>query len=333
MTSPDQRCHLCGSLNLAKVLDDIQPLPHPEQISYWHCGDCSLGSYFAETESFGAMYLEATEGKTRDDKLSYFRQQLGETGHVIESIRTLIPNILDGQNRTVVDVGAGMGGGVSFYKDLGWKGIGIEPGIHQAAFARDEFSLDVRDSFYDKDSFEKNSVDMFHSYHVLEHTYRPFDVFAAMFTHLKPGGYIYIETPNILATSQEQLGGGHVSMFSPRTLSGAIAAAGFEIKHVIDRRGFNTFGVGVIAQKPTGIKTAAQPDENGYLPKSHICWRPHTRIQTHVAIWFAFYGGTIDRPFYKRLAVAIIKSVFRSESTQNFFRRLLGKPQTTSINQ
>lgn len=323
MSSSDQRCHLCGSTKLSKVLDDIQPLPHPEQISYWHCSDCSLVSYFAETENLGAMYVEATEGKTREDKLNYYRQQLGETGHVIESIRTLIPDILDGQNRTVVDVGAGSGGGIGFYKDLGWNGIGIEPGKHQAAFARDEFDLDVREAFYDRSSFDENSIDMFHSYHVLEHTYRPFDVFAAMFTHLKPGGYIYIETPNILATSQEQLGGGHVSMFSPRTLSGAITAAGFEVKHIVDRRGFNTFGVGVIGQKPTDKKTATQPDDDGFLSKNHIHWRPHARIRTHIATWFAFYGGTIERPFRKRLAVAIIKSSFRSSKAQSMIRKVM----------
>lgn len=323
MSGTKQRCHLCGSSKLKKVLDDIQPLPHPEHISYWHCSDCSLVSYFAETEDLGAMYLDAADGKSREAKLNYFRQQMGETGHVIESIRTLVPDILVGEGRTVVDVGAGMGGGIKFYEDLGWKGIGIEPGVHQAAFGRDEFNLDIRSSFYNQNSFEENSIDMFHSYHVLEHTYRPFEVFTAMYSHLKLGGYIYIETPNILATSQEQLGGGHVSMFSHRTLPGAISAAGFKIKHLIDRSGFNTFGVGVIAQKPLNASECLKPDEDGYLPKHLIGWRPHSRLHAHAAIWFAFYGGTIDRPFHKRFAVALIKSTFKSPKAQAIIRQLM----------
>jgi 2-polyprenyl-3-methyl-5-hydroxy-6-metoxy-1,4-benzoquinol methylase len=92
----------------------------------------------------------------------------------------------------------------------------------------------------DLDAF--GNFDLVISSDVIEHLYRPADLLEAAFTLLKPGGHILVGTPyhgylkNLALAVTNRMDshfsvlhdGGHIKFFSVKTLSGLMAAHGFE---------------------------------------------------------------------------------------------------------
>ena len=89
-------------------------------------------------------------------------------------------------------------------------------------------------------SFEARSFDFVHMSHVLEHVTEPLATLREVARLLRPGGRVYIETPNI-----DSLGfrwareywfplevPRHLWLFSPRTLTRAVTSAGLSVSRL-----------------------------------------------------------------------------------------------------
>lgn len=113
---------------------------------------------------------------------------------------------------------------------------GVEPSLWAAAQARSRFKVEVRDGTLQKQAFPAGSFDALTLIDVLEHLSDPASVLEEARRVLKPGGLLYLVTPDIESLSARLLRGywwglrpAHLYYFSRRTLASLLREKGFDI--------------------------------------------------------------------------------------------------------
>lgn len=139
----------------------------------------------------------------------------------------------------LLDLGCGAGDFLERAQSLGWRaeGVDFDPQAVAAARAR---GLQVSVGSIDSYSEVRDLFDVVTCNHVIEHVYDPQAVIASIYRILKPGGQMWIETPNISSAGHTLFGRAwrgleaprHVAIFSYRALVDALRQAGFSISHV-----------------------------------------------------------------------------------------------------
>lgn len=126
-----------------------------------------------------------------------------------------------------LDIGCGPGFLLSQAEARGWKCTGIDTSSFATDFARDKFNLtDVHTASIEDASFTDGMFDVISMQHVIEHFFNPLDTMRRIITWLKPGGLLYLETPDIGSPIARREGANwehiklpeHVVYFSESTL-------------------------------------------------------------------------------------------------------------------
>ncbi len=136
----------------------------------------------------------------------------------------------------LLDLGAGTGFFVAAAQKVGYAAIGVEPADLHARFAREQLGVDVRTGYLGRCEPPVGRFDVISMWHVLEHVGDPVELLREIGEHLRDGGHVVIEVPNIDSVGAKLMGGGwahldpeaHVCHFSVRSLTGALEAAGLE---------------------------------------------------------------------------------------------------------
>lgn len=99
----------------------------------------------------------------------------------------------------LLDVGCGSGWFVQLMNDIGFEAYGIEPDEIAAKIAKENTSENVKitQGFLSDNIYENNYFDYITLRHVIEHLGNPEDTLLICFKLLKPGGKLYIQTPNL----------------------------------------------------------------------------------------------------------------------------------------
>ena len=136
--------------------------------------------------------------------------------------------------RTLLDIGCGNGRFLSLARDAGWnvRGIDFDASAARAAAAR---GLDVSAGGVEVLAGESDRYDAITVGHVIEHIHDPRALLAACRRLLKPGGYFWIETPNVASHGRRLFGRDwrglepprHLILFDRRGLQSLMEAAGF----------------------------------------------------------------------------------------------------------
>lgn len=144
-----------------------------------------------------------------------------------------LPRPQPGCNK-LLDVGCGNG---EFLARARWQGWNVH-GIDQDATALDHArtaGIPVTQGAVEPDKFAENSFDAITSHQVIEHAHDPVAFLQALHTWLKPGGRVWLGTPNIASTLHQEFGADwydlhppqHLVMFSPQGLISELSNAGF----------------------------------------------------------------------------------------------------------
>jgi SAM-dependent methyltransferase len=136
--------------------------------------------------------------------------------------------------RSLLDVGCGDGAFLAEARDCGWQVVGLEPDHRAAAVARQR-GLEVRVGGLECLQAQTGAFDVITLSHVIEHLPRPVQALRDCRRLLKPGGQLWLETPNVDSLGHQVFGENwrgleaprHFVLFSPRALERALAAAGF----------------------------------------------------------------------------------------------------------
>jgi len=137
----------------------------------------------------------------------------------------------------LLDVGANLG---LFVREAAphFEAIGIEPSPAVAEFARQEYGVDLRTgSIYDEDAATSGSFDVVTLFDVIEHLPDPDRALLQCRRLLRPGGYLFVTTPDAGSLLARILGNHwhyidmdeHVALFTRRNLAATLERTGFEL--------------------------------------------------------------------------------------------------------
>lgn len=227
------RCDLCRSADstaLVATHDRLHRLPGSFQLV--RCDDCglvrlsprptaqSLPRYYPEGEYHAHQRTVLTQGSP-DRSLAWVRDALRD-----EALRTLgyprashswarpilraarrplvrratfgcpgFPPYVEGG--TALDVGCGNGAFLAVLQQAGWRVVGVDLSLAAAEASADSFGIEVHTGEVTDPYFDGRQFDFVHMSHVLEHVSSPTTTLRRVAALLRPGGMLYVETPNI----------------------------------------------------------------------------------------------------------------------------------------
>lgn len=138
-----------------------------------------------------------------------------------------------GQNK-LLDVGCGNGEFLARARWQGWDVTGIDVDEAALAHAR-EAGISVVQGSIKPGRLAPASFDTITSHQVIEHTHAPVEFLQTLYTWLKPGGFLWIGTPNIASALHDEFGADwrdlhppqHLVIFSASSLITTMHKCGF----------------------------------------------------------------------------------------------------------
>jgi 2-polyprenyl-3-methyl-5-hydroxy-6-metoxy-1,4-benzoquinol methylase len=134
----------------------------------------------------------------------------------------------------LLDAGSGSGYFLDTAMERGWEAHGTEydPAVVEACRKR---GIRMQQGLLDPANYEPGSFDAVTSFEVLEHLVEPLRELQHFAALLRPGGQLYLTTPNFNSVSRRLTGAAwniiaypeHLNYFTPRTLARALRTAGF----------------------------------------------------------------------------------------------------------
>jgi len=132
----------------------------------------------------------------------------------------------------VLDIGCTVGTFLQAAKDAGWEATGIEPNPLTAKAARAR-GFTVHEGFYDEAMAARlPKYDAVHMGDVIEHVLDPVELMKLVRRALKPGGVLFVATPDIdsfVASRLQVKPREHLVYFTTRSLKLAAEAAGYKV--------------------------------------------------------------------------------------------------------
>ena len=164
----------------------------------------------------------------------------------------------------VLDVGMGDGSLLKLLQDHGARPVGNDLDCEGSRFVEERFGIPTVTGAFEEADFSGHEFDVVVSSHMIEHVFEPVDVLVRMRGLLRPGGRVFLETPNILRPKvgpRRLFSRAHKYYFSPRTLSLALHKAGFRTTVI---RQFNRFAFQVIAEMAPAEELGEAPGGDSY---------------------------------------------------------------------
>lgn len=189
-------------------------------------------------ESCATTFLGTVPDNFDDELYSYYEKYTSSEKDVVFPELNRLRNfkLLDGfgqsmRGREFIDVGCGLGGFVEAALASGWRGYGIdlaETSIRIGA----GYGLPLRRLDFFSTEILPESVDLVTMFEFIEHVARPGDFLRRAEEVLRPGGLLYLTTPNfnsidrvVLKNEWEAIHVEHLSYFTPETLASLVRRA------------------------------------------------------------------------------------------------------------
>ncbi len=142
-------------------------------------------------------------------------------------------------NKKILDLGCGNGDFVLEMKYLGWDSYGLEIDRQAVDIGR-AAGLNIKYSFLNDDTYEKEYFDVIHMNNVIEHVYNPLEILERCYNILKPGGQLIIRTSNANSLAHTVFGSNyrgleiprHLHIFSPKSFELISKKFNFQIENL-----------------------------------------------------------------------------------------------------
>lgn len=135
----------------------------------------------------------------------------------------------------VLDIGCGYGDFLASFSEESWIRKGLELNRDRAAFAREEFKLNIEEAMLQDSSLGPESVDLFCGFGLIEHFLDARGFLKASYGIMKKGGigcFSVADLLNPLSGLSDYFCVEHVLYFSSNTLTSLLEAAGFDVLQV-----------------------------------------------------------------------------------------------------
>ncbi len=230
------QCKICKS-NETKVIRT--KLRHDIKRKVFLCSSCGYGfldpaksvdSHFYSNKNYRQAYGPAVNKVSSSQEIfdTYFPFQ----GSIVSEIKHILRSKMK-----VMDVGCSTGHFLQSLKGLVGERVGLELQKAAGEFVQKKFKIPVYSDPIETAKIKEGPFDLITTLQVLEHIDNPIGFLNGIKQNLKPGGYLYIEVPNIddaLLSCYDIKGFAdfyfrepHVSYFSVKSLKRLLKDAGF----------------------------------------------------------------------------------------------------------
>jgi 2-polyprenyl-3-methyl-5-hydroxy-6-metoxy-1,4-benzoquinol methylase len=135
----------------------------------------------------------------------------------------------------LLDIGCGDGAFLHLAQSAGWEVVGIDFDVAAVESARRR-GLDVRCQTVEALAGESASpFDAITISHVIEHVHDPADLLRHAFRLLKPGGTLWVDTPNLSSIGRVRFGHAWIGLDAPRHL---VLFNPVSLRRLLERTGF-----------------------------------------------------------------------------------------------
>lgn len=229
-----ENCILCGSSEFNSVYEkELEDLVS--------CKSCKL-VFFKKIPSLPELIANYNNYPRHDSISAITLKRYEEILTGFESYKKL--------NR-VIDVGCGNGHLLAVAKKLGWEVFGTEF-TDQAVQLCKQKGIHMQEGVLDPKNYEPNSFDCLFFVEVIEHINNPLEELAKFHKLLRPGGVLYITTPNFISYASRTLKSKwtcveypeHLTYYTPSTLNKILVKSGFK------KISLNTTGLSYSSFKP-----------------------------------------------------------------------------------
>ena len=178
----------------------------------------------------------------------------------------------------VLDVGCGMGHFLAVARDKGWRACGTEFTPEAVQTCHDK-GLEVRLGALPDARFRENEFDVAIWIEVVEHILNPLEDLAEMRRVLRPGGLVFVTTPNFAGLTRRILGPRtpfieypeHLSYYTPGTL-----------KRVFEKAGFRTLKIETTGFSPGAVRRALFPAAGAAPPETASAGGPDEALRLQI---------------------------------------------------
>lgn len=118
----------------------------------------------------------------------------------------------------LLDIGSGGGEYLALARNLGWRVHGMDPDPVAAARARLRSGAEVEVGTLETTRHAPNTFDAIVSFHAIEHSPDPGEFLRLAYRLLKPGGLLYVQTPNFASIGRRRFGRDWFPLEVPRHL-------------------------------------------------------------------------------------------------------------------
>lgn len=209
---------ICSSTNIQDV--------GSERTALLRCGDCSF--VFSTYAPSTAELVQHYEGYSRDTSFTSecsIRRRREWLESYFEPYRK--------ENR-LLDVGCGVGQLLDQAREAGWNTFGTEFTDRAVAICRERGHA-INQGPLDPSSYRRGSFDVIVYSEVIEHINNHREEFEYVYELLRPGGLLFLTTPNFNSLSRRILRDRwnviqypeHLAYFTPKTLRRLMCATGF----------------------------------------------------------------------------------------------------------
>jgi 2-polyprenyl-3-methyl-5-hydroxy-6-metoxy-1,4-benzoquinol methylase len=220
-------CPVCNSSNIRRYFKDEQYLRK--------CGNCSLVFTYPTPESlfesYDENYYKLWLGKQFRQRRKLWKKRLRAVKRFCKSGKLL-------------DIGTGDGLFLKTAKVGNFEVYGTEISPDAVKIAKKVYDLNIFSGEIEDSGFKENFFDVITIWHVIEHVKNPYGMLKKAYNLLKPGGIIFVATPNLdkyvsraiyrLKNNRpfpfySKRGEQHIFHFTAQTLGNLMETAGFRI--------------------------------------------------------------------------------------------------------
>ena len=241
------------------LCDGTRKTPHPDYTEHHlvRCSNC--GFYYAELEPSNEELAKYYSNYPMPEQLSPITAQ-----RYHEWLRSFEPYRRNGR---LLDMGCGAGMFLQRALAAGWEAYGTEYPTDVVERCKSK-GLKMHQGPVSTHPWPKEHFDVIVTIEVIEHVPFPFADLRVLVELLRPGGVLYITTPNFNSISKWLLGKTwdvvcypeHLSLFTPRTMHRTLTSLGLEKVH-LRTTGISFHRINIAKGKPTQVNGVDSDEE------------------------------------------------------------------------
>ncbi len=279
---PQLACNLCGSLE-QEIVFGVGEAQRNQIVRCVHCGLMYASPRLAP--------VDVEQIRDYDPEFVFDALQTSDPWRVekeslqvadYRSTRRLLAE-RNPQRGRLLEVGSGLGFLLNYFREDGWRTVGVEPNAGLCLHAQRKLGLDVFAGTLDESELEPASFDAAIMMHVIEHVPDPLELLHDVRRLLRPGGMLVVETPRYDTLAFRLLGRrerslsceGHIYFFTTQTLTAMAEKAGFRVvRHDAVGRSMTLerllYNVGVMSRSPATQHSLKRLSSRFRLNRAHV---------------------------------------------------------------